>query len=399
MADRAIAMAREGAERIICLGVDFMSENVRAMLDAAGYAHIPVYRAATAAIGCTLAEAAEAPAYGAYLAEATATPRSLHVIYINTSLRVKAKAHHRIPTITCTSSNVVKTVLQAAAQIDDVHVWFGPDTYMGENLTVLLEHLARLDDERIAQLHPAHDRRSIAALRERFHYFRQGTCVVHQMFGADVAHRIARDHEGAYVTAHFEVPGEMFALGLAAEERGAGVVGSTSNILSFIEATMAEAARAGRTGRVPFILGTESGMVTAIVQHVQRALRAARPGLAAEIIFPVASEAITQTDDPSLPIVPGAAGGEGCTVTGGCATCPYMKMNSLASLREVLGLIGTPRASELSLFHPKTYTERVGGVPLAELGGRPILHMRHFSRTGLLPDDLVTDVLTRASGS
>jgi hypothetical protein len=68
------------------------------------------------AIGCSLAEAAEAPAYDAYLAEAAATPSSLHVVYINTSLRTKALAQAAVPTITCTSSNVVQTVLQAFAQ-------------------------------------------------------------------------------------------------------------------------------------------------------------------------------------------------------------------------------------------------------------------------------------------
>jgi quinolinate synthase len=103
-------------------------------------------------IGCSLAEAAEAKPYETYLAQAQATPRSLHVVsrlqyiiktriefvwgcytlevmhdsetthshpqvYINTSLRTKAYAHEAVPTITCTSSNVVQTVLQAFAQV------------------------------------------------------------------------------------------------------------------------------------------------------------------------------------------------------------------------------------------------------------------------------------------
>lgn len=38
----------------------------------------------------------------------------------------------------------------------------------------------------------------------------------------------------AYLTAHFEVPGEMFALAIEAKARGRGVVGSTQNILDFI---------------------------------------------------------------------------------------------------------------------------------------------------------------------
>lgn len=41
----------------------------------------------------------------------------VQVVYINTSLKTKALAHAQVPTITCTSSNVVQTVLQAFAQV------------------------------------------------------------------------------------------------------------------------------------------------------------------------------------------------------------------------------------------------------------------------------------------
>ena len=71
----------------------------------------------SADIGCSLAEAAESAAYTHFLDTAATQPKSLHVVYINTSLRTKAEAHHRVPTITCTSSNVVQTVLQAFAQV------------------------------------------------------------------------------------------------------------------------------------------------------------------------------------------------------------------------------------------------------------------------------------------
>src|SRR5690606_17035630 len=120
-------MAEAGVGTVVVLGVDFMSENVRAMLDAAGHQGVDVYRVASDPIGCSLAASADALAYGAYLTRASHQPRSLHVVYINTSLEVKARAHALVPTITCTSSNVVKTVLQAFAQIEDLHVWFGPD--------------------------------------------------------------------------------------------------------------------------------------------------------------------------------------------------------------------------------------------------------------------------------
>lgn len=65
-------------------------------------------------IGCSLADAAESPAYMHFLETASRSPPSLHVIYINTSLQTKAHGHELVPTITCTSSNVVQTILQVS---------------------------------------------------------------------------------------------------------------------------------------------------------------------------------------------------------------------------------------------------------------------------------------------
>lgn len=66
-------------------------------------------------IGCSLADAAASPFYMNYLEAASGSPPCLHVIYINTSLETKAYAHERVPTITCTSSNVVQTILQVGS--------------------------------------------------------------------------------------------------------------------------------------------------------------------------------------------------------------------------------------------------------------------------------------------
>jgi len=399
MADRAIAMAEQGASTIAVLGVDFMSENVRAMLDASGHARVPVYRVASDPIGCSLAESAEAPAYGAYLMEASETPRSLHVVYINTSLVTKAKAQAVVPTITCTSSNVVRTVLQAAAQIPDVHIWFGPDTYMGENLAQMFRNLAEMPDAQIKQLHSAHDRASIRSLLPRFHYFEQGTCIVHHMFGREVVDLVRAHYEDVFVTAHLEVPGEMFELGLQKQLDGNGVVGSTSNILAFVLAKVDEAIAKGEGASLRFILGTEAGMITPIVRQVQAKLRdyasEGGPELSAEIIFPVASEAIAQDAQSGLGIVPGVAGGEGCSTSGGCATCPYMKMNSLHALLELLERVDAEPRSNLAPFEPRKYSQEIRGRTAADLGGEPILHMRAFQRSGELPETLVSDVLQR----
>jgi hypothetical protein len=38
----------------------------------------------------------------------------------------------------------------------------------------------------VATLHPRHTAASVRSLLERFHYFKQGNCIVHHMFGDDV---------------------------------------------------------------------------------------------------------------------------------------------------------------------------------------------------------------------
>ncbi|RWW70338.1 hypothetical protein BHE74_00021985 [Ensete ventricosum] len=105
-------MAEAGCEYITVLGVDFMSENVRAILDQADFKKVGVYRMSNELIGCSLADAAASSTYMQFLEAASNSPPSLHVIYINTSLETKAYGHELVPTITCTSSNVVQMIFQ-----------------------------------------------------------------------------------------------------------------------------------------------------------------------------------------------------------------------------------------------------------------------------------------------
>lgn len=84
-----------------------------------------------------------------------------------------------------------------------------------------------------------HTQASIQAMLPRLHYFREGTCIVHHMFGGEVTELVAAAYGDAYLTAHFEVPGDMFGLAMAAKRRGTGVVGSTKNILDFITEKLA----------------------------------------------------------------------------------------------------------------------------------------------------------------
>jgi len=148
-----------------------------------------------------------------------------------------------------------------------------------------------------------------------------------------------------------------------------------------------------------FVLGTEAGMVTPIVRRVQARLaqcrEQGRPEPEVEIVFPVASEAVARTDDAELRLVPGVADGEGCSIAGGCATCRYMKMNSLAALFELLDRLGSESAAALAAYAPRRLDATIGERSAAALGCEPILHMRELGRAGQLPEALVADVRTR----
>lgn len=407
MADTAVKMAEAGCQFITVLGVDFMSENVRAILDQAGFGEIGVYRMSNEHIGCSLADAAADPAYMNYLREASVSPPSLHVIYINTSLETKAHAHELVPTITCTSSNVVQTILQAFAQVPNLSVWYGPDSYMGANIVELFQQMLIMTDEEIAEIHPEHNRDSIKSLLPHLHYYQDGTCIVHDLFGHEVVERINEMYCDAFLTAHFEVPGEMFSLAMEAKRRRMGVVGSTQSILDFIKQRVQEALDRNVNEHLQFVLGTESGMVTSIVAAVRSLLGSVNgssggANVAVEIVFPVSSEAVTKTSTKSslglnsvnvLPVIPGVASGEGCSINGGCASCPYMKMNSLSSLLKVChqlpddkNTISAYKAGRFDLQTPL-------GKSVADVGCEPILHMRHFQSSKKLPEKLMYQIL------
>ncbi|KAJ6760803.1 QUINOLINATE SYNTHETASE A [Salix purpurea] len=411
MADSAVKMAEAGCKFITVLGVDFMSENVRAILDQAGFGEVGVYRMSNERIGCSLAEAASTPAYMNYLGAASGSPPSLHVIYINTSLETKAYAHELVPTITCTSSNVVQTILQAFAQIPDLNVWYGPDSYMGANISKLFQQMTMMSDEEIAEIHPAHNGDSIRSLLPRLHYYQDGTCIVHHLFGHEVVEKINEMYCDAFLTAHLEVPGEMFSLAMEAKRRGMGVVGSTQNILDFIKQRVQEALDRDVNDHLRFVLGTESGMVTSIVAAVRHLLLSTKSSEKAkvnvEIVFPVSSDSITRTSTAStsglnsvkvgdiiLPVIPGAASGEGCSIHGGCASCPYMKMNSLDSLLKVCHHLPDEKNKVAAYEAERFKMQTLNGKSIADVGCEPILHMRHFQATKELPDKLVCQALS-----
>ncbi|CAH2070590.1 unnamed protein product [Thlaspi arvense] len=395
MADAAVKMAKAGCQFITVLGVDFMSENVRAILDQAGFGEVGVYRMSDETIGCSLADAASAPAYLNYLEAASLTPPSMHVVYINTSLETKAFAHELVPTITCTSSNVVQTILQAFAQMPDLNVWYGPDSYMGANIVKLFQQMTLMTDEEIADVHPKHNLDSIKSLLPRLHYFQEGTCIVHHLFGHEVVERIKYMYCDAFLTAHLEVPGEMFSLAMEAKKRDMGVVGSTQNILDFIKQKVHEAVDRDVEDHLQFVLGTESGMVTSIVAVIRSLLgSSANSKVKVEVVFPVSSDSMSKTSssegsnsikvgDLALSVVPGVAGGEGCSIHGGCASFCH-------NLPDLQNVIGGFKAERFKRQTPQ-------GKLIADVGCEPILHMRHFQANKELPEELVHHVLSRES--
>lgn len=414
MGDMAVDMCKLfNCSAIMCLGVDFMSESVAAILGSNGFTNTPVYRATQAKIGCSLAESAESDVYQAWLRKESAGRSALHVIYINTSLETKAVSSSIVPTITCTSSNVLQTLLTASSQMkfNDLKILYGPDTYMGQNLITLLTTIVDVrsgwDDKKIAAtLHPDHNRSTLTKLRDSISVFPSGNCVVHHMFGKSVVETVKQSYANCYVTAHLEVPGEMFEIAMQKALNDEGVVGSTSDILNFIARKVKEATKLPSSPlkkserlRLKFILGTEAGMVTSIVQSVQDILSDNSSGNAeAEIIFPVASDAVTATEGDGL--VPGVAGGEGCSTAGGCATCPFMKMNSLDNLVDVLQLVESASAGgsinlKLSKHLPpnKLGGKLIDGRDAFDLGTESIAYMRHFNKHRKLPEELVHKVI------
>merc|ERR1711983_170911 len=381
-----------------------MAESVSAILHRNGYGHVPVYRSTQKSIGCSLASSAETDMYQAWLRKAALNDNpSLHVIYINTSLETKAISSSIIPTITVTSSNVIRTILQSAAQVEDLQIYFGPDTYMGQNLLsyfdMIIKHPSWTDHKIQQNLHPEHTNDTLKKLRDGINVYANGNCVVHHMFGNDVVNMVKYYYEDAYITAHLEVPSEMFRIAMEKSLHDMGVVGSTSDILNFISKKVQEhASTPGSKKKIKFVLGTEAGMVTSIIRNVQTILEKANNSIQAEIIFPVASEAFTSVSDKDLMVVPGVKSSEGCSTSGGCATCPFMKMNDLNALEDVIDL-ELEKNDRVLVKHlpPKNRLfndeERkvalLGDKDVMDLAVEPIMHMRKYMNDGFICSELV----------
>lgn len=380
MGQKAIEQAKKGIKNIIVLGVDFMTENIKMMLSNE-YPDVNVYKVSENKIGCSLAESAEKLNYCAYLHKsASCQTNCAHVIYINTSLKTKAMAQNIIPTITCTSSNVLKTILQLDVQVPNIKIFYGPDTYMGQNIVSLLKNISKLNDGEIKKVHPDHDKKSIDRVISNFDFYKQGTCIVHHMFGDNVVKSIRESYNDCYITAHLEVPGEMFELAMEKKKIGMGTVGSTSDIINFILNTVRS-----HDKNLKFVLGTESGMVTKIVDEIKKVI--CNSNKQVEIIFPISSESFVRTNSLDNEIVPGVPSGEGCSATGGCATCQFMKMNSLDSLEKVMLSIENDDKNLSKYLCTTQMKDHVLRMSMTTIN-----NMRSFQETGIIPINMTNDI-------
>ena len=118
----------------------------------------------------------------------------------------------------------------------------------------------------------------------------QGSCVVHEEFKAEVLQGLMKQHPDAKVLVHPESPENVIAL--------ADVVGSTSQII----------AAAKDLSATTFIVATESGIFHKMKQAA-----------------------------PGKKFLEAPTAGEGATCES-CAICPWMKMNDLQRLDNVLSL-------------------------------------------------------------
>lgn len=65
----------------------------------------------------------------------------------------------------------VTITLQAFAQVPDLEVWYGPDSYMGANIAELFQQMTKMTDEEVAEIHPEHTSDSIRSLLPHLHYY------------------------------------------------------------------------------------------------------------------------------------------------------------------------------------------------------------------------------------
>ncbi len=246
----SVAGTQTEAEHIVFCGVKFMAETAH-ILSQGKKVFLPSWLA-----GCTLAESITAEDVKMLRAKHPGVPV---MAYINTNAETKAECD-----IICTSRNAIKI----ANTFSGEELIFVPDKYMGQNL------VSKAGGE----------------TNKKFILW-NGSCVVHEQFMGNIKSMTMAEPE-AEVLLHWEVPGQTVDSVLNSTK---GIVGSTSDIIKYVEDSAAK----------KFILGSECDL-----------------GATLKGKFPL-KQFITP-----------------------CIYCSYMKAITIGNTLETLKMIGTAREKE-----------------------------------------------------
>lgn len=199
----SVSATRTQADHIILCGVRFMAETAK-ILNPGKHVYIPDYEA-----GCSLAESITAEQVKEIKSKYPGAPV---IAYINTYAETKAECD-----IICTSRNA----LPIAASFQEDTLIFLPDEFMGQNL-----------------------KKKIEAETGKKLILWNGRCEVHEQFRGAEMKAMQQLHPDAEVLLHWEVPQETVDTAL---ENQKGVLGSTSDIISYVK----------NSGAQKFILASE----------------------------------------------------------------------------------------------------------------------------------------------
>ncbi len=170
-----------------------------------------------------------------------------------------------------------------------------------------------------------------------------GTCIIHHMFGAVVFNTVHQLCYGNYC--FITACRKMFAMAMEKLLSDQGAVASTLDILNFVSLKVQQAVSTLFMWSAPasstftswpkclqFIIGTNEGMITYIVQSVQNIFATAANPL-------VGLESISHMAQPRCSAGHGSCRSahchlslawqvvaDGCNTAGGCATFPFMKL-------------------------------------------------------------------------
>ena len=111
-----------------------------------------------------------------------------------------------------------------------------------------------------------------------------------------------------------------------------------------------------------------------------------------------ATSTTTASNTYNLNVLAGVSGGEGCSTAGGCATCPFMKMNDLDAVQDIIEMISSSTTNNNNTIQLELQPSKhlppnrlegktIEGRDAIDLGTEPIL-----MKSKMLSEELVTKI-------